>query len=442
VPDTSKQEMLDFQAGRVFTPAVPISEKELFSGRLDQLRRIFDAVNQLGQHAVIFGERGVGKTSLANIIGTILGGTRNTLAPRINCESSDDFGTLSKKILSQINLIQDRQKVGFQSGTQIKYVPATDAIKNVTLSSVVDLLGTLGTRQLVIIILDEFDRIKNRETRIAIADMIKALSDYSVPATLILVGVGETVDALIAEHRSIGRALVQVQMPRMSPQELNEILEKGGAKLEIPFSTESKKKISFLSQGLPHYTHLLGLHAVRNAIELGMDRVETVNVDNAIRKAVDNAQHSLQTGYRQAVSSSHQDSLHSQVLLACALAETDEFGYFAAIDVCPPMAAIMRKKYGIPSFARHLGSFCKNQRGSVLKKTGIKRRFRYRFTDPLMQPFVIMKGLADGKIDASVLDSVEQRSCDDEQVSNSARRPPTTSLPSNSQAARRSASSA
>jgi hypothetical protein len=88
------------------------------------------------------------------------------------------------------------------------------------------------------------------------------------------------------------------------------------------------------------------------------------------------------------------------------LAETDEFGYFAATDVCAPMRAIMKKNYDIPSFARHLGSFCKKQRGSVLKRIGIKRRFRYRFTDPLMQPFVIMKGLADGKIDPSVLDSV------------------------------------
>jgi hypothetical protein len=57
----------------------------------------------------------------------------------------------------------------------------------------------------------------------------------------------------------------------------------------------------------------------------------------------------------------------------------------------------LEKKYDIPSFARHLASFCKRERASVLKKSGMKRRFRYRFTDPLMQPFVIMKGLADGK---------------------------------------------
>lgn len=70
------------------------------------------------------------------------------------------------------------------------------------------------------------------------------------------------------------------------------------------------------------------------------------------------------------------------------------------------MAMIMKKEYDIPSFARHLASFCKSERGSVLKKIGMKRRFRYRFTDPLMQPFVILKGLAGGMIDPSVVDFV------------------------------------
>src|SRR5882762_1165730 len=146
----ANRETLDLEASKIFTPAVPVSERELFSGRIEQLRRVFDAINQRGQHAIIFGERGVGKTSLANIIGAILGQSQKSLAPRINCESSDDFGTLSKRILSQINLIQDQQNVGFQQGKRVRYVPALEAIKNVTLTSIADLLGTLGTRQPVI----------------------------------------------------------------------------------------------------------------------------------------------------------------------------------------------------------------------------------------------------------------------------------------------------
>ena len=36
------------------------------------VRRVIDAVNQTGQHVLIYGERGVGKTSLANVIDAFL----------------------------------------------------------------------------------------------------------------------------------------------------------------------------------------------------------------------------------------------------------------------------------------------------------------------------------------------------------------------------------
>ena len=48
-----------------FRPSSPVDKQDLFKGRLNQLSRVFSAVQELGQHAVIYGERGVGKTSIA-----------------------------------------------------------------------------------------------------------------------------------------------------------------------------------------------------------------------------------------------------------------------------------------------------------------------------------------------------------------------------------------
>jgi hypothetical protein len=50
----------------------------------------------------------------------------------------------------------------------------------------------------------------------------------------------------------------------------------------------------------------------------------------------------------------------------------------------------------IPSFARHLNEFTEDKRGPILKKIGTPRRFR--FINPLMQPYVIMQGCQQGKI--------------------------------------------
>ena|ERR1700728_4068959 len=48
----------------IFRPSSPIDDRELFRGRTDELSRVIGAVQELGQHAVIYGERGIGKTSL------------------------------------------------------------------------------------------------------------------------------------------------------------------------------------------------------------------------------------------------------------------------------------------------------------------------------------------------------------------------------------------
>lgn len=54
-----------------FQPRSPISDLSLFAGRWDQIVAIVDAIAQTGLHVVLFGERGIGKTSLANIVGPL-----------------------------------------------------------------------------------------------------------------------------------------------------------------------------------------------------------------------------------------------------------------------------------------------------------------------------------------------------------------------------------
>jgi Cdc6-like AAA superfamily ATPase len=392
---------LALQVSTVFTPAIPVSESTLFAGRMEQIRRVVDAINQKGQHAIIYGERGVGKTSLANILSTrVVAHGSETLAPRVNCDGTDDFGSLWKKVLSQVVMIQKRKAVGFRNSQLQEAVTASETIgESVTPDAVRGVLELMAEEKLLIVIVfDEFDRLCDPNARRFMADTIKALSDHAVRATIVIVGVADTVSELIDEHRSIERALIQVHMPRMSSLEIQEILDKGTAKLGMSVTQEAKAYTGKLSQGLPHYAHLLSLHASRIAIDDHRLEISIEDIKGAVRKAVTDTQQSLRDDYREAVSSPQADNLYGRVLLACALAKADEFGYFAAGDVRHPLSKIMNKKYEIPSFAKHLNDFCQTHRGAVLKKSGVKHKFRYRFTSPLMQPLVIMKGIIDGHV--------------------------------------------
>ncbi len=394
--DVPQAMQLVFEAGRVFTPHAPVNEADLFSGRGDQIRAVIDAVSQRGQHAIIFGERGVGKTSLANVLSDFLSSpTAKVLAPKVNADTTDSFSSVWRKVFSEVSISETRDSAGFESEPTILQRTVADELpKTVTPDIVRRVLTRLGSSYLLIVIVDEFDRL-SQEAAGVFADTVKTLSDHAVNATLVLVGVADSVDQLIQEHGSVERALVQIPMPRMSVDELKQIIENGLLRLKMSIYEDALTRITLLSQGLPHYTHLLGLHSARNAIDGEKKNIGIEHVGGAIRRAVDNAQQSIRNGYTTATASSRTESLFRQVLLACALAETDDLGYFSPAAVRGPMTALMERPYDIPSFSRHLYEFTEPDRGPVLQRTGVPRRYRYRFFNPLMRPFVLMRGIAE-----------------------------------------------
>jgi hypothetical protein len=133
------------------------------------------------------------------------------------------------------------------------------------------------------------------------------------------------------------------------------------------------------------------------------EQVTVADVEGVIGMAVEKAAHSIRSAYQKATRSARPESQYEQVLLACALAEKDELGYFTASAVREPMSQIMGRAYEIPAFARHLNQFAEPVRGCVLQKTGESRRYFYRFANPLLQPFVILSGLAHELISEDLL---------------------------------------
>lgn len=389
-------------AAKYFTPTAPIDEKELFAGRIDQVRSLIDVVNQRGQHAILFGERGVGKTSLANVISKFF--TFDTLScPRVNCDGLDDFGTVWQKLFAEINVSDFSREAGFVKPLIETLRPASTYFeRDRTPNGVRQLLKKISEQTLPILIVDEFDRLSPTAKGI-FADLIKMLSDHAVSATVVIVGVADSVQELIAEHQSVERALVQIRMPRMSRSEIEQIINNGLQRLELKITKGAIGKIVLLAQGLPHYAHLLGLHSVRAAADRGSTTLGVQDINAAIRKALQNAQASTQADYHSATQSARKDTLFKQVLAACAISDIDDLGYFQASDIRQPMKQITGKHYDIPAFTRHLNAFCEDDRGRILQKTGKSRRYRFRFTNPLMQPFVIMQALADEMIQTELL---------------------------------------
>jgi Cdc6-like AAA superfamily ATPase len=392
-----KERTLFTQVGKAFSPGAPVDKYSLFAGRTKQVRDIMNVVTQRGHHAILFGERGVGKTSLANVLSELLSGPKMS-SPRsgtINCDGTDDFSSLWHKALRELSVNVNSSRMGFDKHASKEQVPLDSFLPDeATPDDVRIVLQRLD--QPAIIIFDELDRLRNAEAKTLLADTIKTLSDHSVETTIVLVGVADSVDRLIAEHQSVERSLVQIPMPRMSQAELFQIIDKGLTEVGMKIDSEPKNEIARLSQGLPHFTHLLALHAAQTAVLASRKHIRMPDVQEAIRLAVDKAQQSVLSAYHKATSSPRKGTLYGKVLLACALATIDDLGYFAAADVREPLSRIMNKPMEIPAYSRHLNDFCEEGRGPILEKTGTTRRFRFRFVNPMLQPFVVIHGRAKG----------------------------------------------
>ena len=115
-------------------------------------------------------------------------------------------------------------------------------------------------------------------------------------------------------------------------------------------------------------------------------------------KFIADAEKSFQDQYRSATRS-NQENYFQQSLLACALAKTDDEGFFTANDVVEPYSAIMREKKRIAHFEKHLRRFSSEEGGNILVKRGGDRQQRFRFRDPMIQPYVIIRGIQTQMID-------------------------------------------
>lgn len=393
---------LAFDVGAIFTPGSPVNERDLFAGRIDQINAILDAVSQRGYHAVLYGERGVGKTSLSNVLSTFLYERKGSkfLLPRINCDAGDTYSSLWKKQFQDIIVTETRAGIGFSSNQIEINKSVVDSLPDlITPDDVRRTLEHLAKGLILIPVFDEFDRISDSYVCTLMADTIKTLSDYAVPATIVIIGVADSVDELIGEHQSIERALVQIPMPRMSPAETKQIVKNGLMRLQMSISDDALEEISEFSQGLPYITHLLALHSTKGAIERQNRNIVTDDVGRGIRAALEQWQQSTKSSYYNATKSQQPGHMYKEVLTACALADTDDLGYFAAADVRAPLQRITGKSYDIPNFARHLKELSEPGRGDMLKRTGQKRRLRYRFNSPMMRPYIVMRGFADKPLD-------------------------------------------
>lgn len=318
----------------LFVPKGALSgaNAKLFAGREAVVEQGVAALEMPGTTAVIFGDRGVGKTSLAWQLFEIFQGNKEVQARYrgirlpsreyvcfwIECESR--YQNVEGVLLSLLRntsakkgmTIRDKYRDLFDSGSQDEIkrayefnvgiakakfdissrgrrpqalIEAVEAALREGAENPFELFGrflslakTKDPNKDFILFIDEFDRLRNRS---GMGDFVKHTGDIRS----VIVGVSETARELVEQHPSSDRKLTgsTIEVPPLSSTELREIFSNASDVVarrrdykSLIFDTEFLNSAVAAAGGYPAIAQFLGYEAVRSTD--GIRRAQSENV--------------------------------------------------------------------------------------------------------------------------------------------------------------------
>ena len=309
------------QIEKAFTPHTPVVD-DLFCGRMKEIESIFEGLSEKGNHIVLFGDRGVGKTSLARYSCKKYGEAENTDTNiMVSCCANDTFQSVIEKVFTElgIELVEAVQR-GSGAKIDVKCVEYNREISRTIINTNKTDNPTWVANKLKdkegVVIIDEFDTIKDPIEKQKFSTLMKNLSDNSSNLSLLIVGISLSVDDLIEGHRSIDRCLSQVYLKRMTDDELLSIIQKGEDRTGLKFNEDVKKKIVEKSLGFPYYVHMLALEASKNAVLSERKEINNEDYENGLNNTIKKIDHSLSEMYKEAIGSN--DSIEKKRIIYAA----------------------------------------------------------------------------------------------------------------------------
>ncbi|BBM89746.1 hypothetical protein COTS27_01453 [Spirochaetota bacterium] len=415
---------------KAFSPAMPINDVDAFYGRYEELERLSEAIDEPGMHIMLYGERGIGKTSLANVI---FARDPSLHFIKITCTEREGFTNLWRHILTQLKSNIGKSFFSQSGHTKKTNLPAaafenfkahidtalTDSErKSLSTETIIKILHPLPKK--LVIVLDEFDVAAKQETVSQLfAGLIKTFSDRLPQITLLFVGIANNSTELIAEHPSLERCFSQIMLKRMNMEEMSDLLTGCLLKVKLTTDGEVKTLLLTLAAGFPYYVHMLGKYAAESALTHRYTVITKANLKASVEKAIRNTFASIVTAYKKATQPNinfppRAKWFYSEVLEAAAqfkpqndfihtpehLTEpSNEEICFSAKELLPfisiKAAAFDDQAGQYPKkVSLALSQLTRSSRGTVLRK--IPRLtshtpVQYQFENPLLRAFILLK---------------------------------------------------
>lgn len=267
-----------------FTPSHPVADSRLFAGRRRLLDKVVSLLEDQHLHLVLYGDRGIGKTSIMRVIAE-LAREAEYYVSYTSCGKDTRFDGLIRGLANRIPLLYhgeyDPTDGAVEEGATLESLFHSGEVTVADATAAFEHLH--GTQFLFL--LDEFDRVESGPVREQIAELIKNLSDRGVPVQFVIAGVASNLTALFSHIPSIRRNLIGMPVTRLELEETEQLLELGASRSDLSFGKAAKAKLISWSYGLPYIAQLIALHASISAIKRMSKSIDVQDVENAGQEA-------------------------------------------------------------------------------------------------------------------------------------------------------------
>jgi len=307
-----------------FTPSQPVTDERMFAGRVPVIAALIRAIEEQRLHVVVYGDRGIGKTSLLHVLAGLAGEARY-LVHYESCGEETDFDTLIRSVAARIpQLYHQSYAAGETEGerTLADLLPAGPVTPRVA----GELFARLTATRLLLVI-DEFDRSAPGLFRRQVAELVKTLSDRSIPVQLVIAGVAANLTELVEAIPSIRRNILGMQVPLMAPEEMAALIEHGQRLSGLFYQPAAVERIAAIAAGSPYLASLIGQHAGLAAIDRDTLSVEPADVAAAVERAAEEIAGRVSERSRYEVAAAHRAGLGAVLdrMAGAALADSGRF---------------------------------------------------------------------------------------------------------------------
>lgn len=272
-------------ANNPFIPGDPINNPIDFIGRKEELLRSLDSITN-NRNVIITGSRGIGKTSLADQLLNILKGNHQSVFheaafQKINlgnsqiashyCVKSDTLKSVIEGLLESLKRGSFESKKLKLSGEfnlgvikgKVESNQINREINSTTTFFVSETINyiknTVNENTKICFYLDEIDVLTSSVDIGSFVKVSKELlrAEGYVKIVFLLVGQSGAVYSLIDNHASVGRTFTTIELPKMTDNEVLDIITNGEKKAKILFDDGVKRSIINLSKGFPSVVQLI-----------------------------------------------------------------------------------------------------------------------------------------------------------------------------------------